>query len=135
MLENNKKIVREFFEVLPSGNVPTSLFTEDMRFWSISGGTADMARFLGGAKLLAAIFDGGLNYQITSLTAEEDRVVAEIKSSGTLITGEAFNNSHVFSFRIKDGRIAAASEFMDMVAVREKLLPLMQQAAAAASKS
>lgn len=126
-MKEHHRIVREFFLAIAKGEVPDNLVTEDMTFWSVNSGTADRARFHGAMKILSAIFSGTLVYDIESLTAEEDRIVAEIKSHGTL-AGEPFNNTHLFLFRIRDGRIANAVEYMNQFVVRDKIIPQMQAA-------
>jgi len=131
MTRSNRQLVEEFFKAIASGDVPDALITPDMTFWSVNSGMSDKARFLGGIKILASIFEKGtLAYFIDSITAEEDRLVAEIRSQGTLINGEPLANTHVFLFQLRDGRIAAAREYMNQFIVREKIVPLMQAAMA-----
>jgi len=130
MSRSNRQLVEDFFKAIAAGNVPDELVTPDLTFWSVNGGLADKARFKGGIKVLASIFDGTLVYFIESLTAEEDRLVAEIRSQGTLNNGEPLTNTHVFLFQLRDGRIAAAKEYMNQFVVREKIVPLMQAAMA-----
>ena len=81
-------------------------------------------------KLFGAIFDGRYAYTIDSLTAEDDRVAAEVRGAGTLVSGEAFTNRYVFMLRIRDGRIASVAEHFDPGPVREKIVPLIQAAMA-----
>lgn len=126
MTSTNHQLVRAFFTAISSGNVADELLTADMTFWSVNAGVSDKARFQGAMKILAAIFSGKLVYSIESLTAEDDRVVAEVKSHGTLPDGEPFNNVHMFLFRIRDGRVASVAEFMNQFTVRDKIIPLMQ---------
>jgi len=133
MTQSNHQLVRDFFTAIASGNLPDDLLTPDMTFWTVNSGTADKARFQGAMKLLASIFSGTLTYDIKSLTAEEDRVVAEVQSHGTLANGEAFNNAHMFLFRIRDGRVASGVEFMNQFVVRDTIAPLMQAAMAKVS--
>ena len=133
MTESNRQLVRDFFTAIASGNLPDDLVTPDMTFWSINSVTADKARFQGAMKILASIFSSPLIYRIQSLTAEEDRVVAEVQSDGTLVSGEPFHNNHMFLFRIRDGRIVSVAEFMNQLLVRDKIIPLMQAATAKAT--
>ncbi len=119
------QLVRDFFTAIASGDVPDDLLTQDMSLWTVNGGTSDKARFQGAMKMLASIFRGTLRYEIDALTAEDDRVAAEVQSHGTLPDGEPFHNTHLFMFRIRDGRIAAVAEFMNQFIVREKIAPLM----------
>ena len=121
----NHQLVRVFFTAIASGNVPDDLLTQDMSLWTVNGGTSDRARFQGAMKMLASIFSGTLRYEIVALTSEDDRVAAEVQSHGTLPDGEPFHNTHLFMFRIRDGRIAAVAEFMNQFIVREKIAPLM----------
>lgn len=106
MTQQNHQLVRDFFQALAIGNLSEDLLTEDMTAWTLTSGDSDKAKFQGGVKLLAAIFGSSLADHIDAITAEEDRVIAEARSTGTLVNGEDFNNIHVFSFRIRDGRVA-----------------------------
>lgn len=124
-MRTHQQLVRDFFTSIAVGDLPEELVTPDMTFWSVNSGTSDKARFHGGVKALASIFGGTLTYVIDSLTAEEGRVVAEIRSHGTLADGE-FHNTHMFLFRFRDGRIAEVVEYMDQFVVRERIIPLMQ---------
>jgi hypothetical protein len=126
----NRQLVRDFFAAIATGELPDELLTPDMSAWTSTSGISDKARFQGGVKLLAAIFGGTLVYTIDALTAEEDRVAAEVQSRGTLSTGEPYHNIHVFLFRIRDGRIASVAEHMNQFIVREKIVPLLQAAMA-----
>ena len=101
----------------------------DMVAWTTSSGAwSDKARFQYGIKLLASIFNGGLSYTIDSLTAEADRIAAEVHSRGTLINGEEYRGRYVFMLRVRDGRIASVAEHNDPGPVREKLGPLLKAA-------
>ena len=56
--------------------------------------------------------------------------MAEAESEGLLINGETYRNTYVFVFRIRDGRIASVAEHYNALIAREKLVPLMKEAAA-----
>jgi ketosteroid isomerase-like protein len=71
-----------------------------------------------------------LVFTINALTAEEDRVVAEAVSHCTLVNGESYGNTYVFVFRIRDGKIASVAEHYNAITARDKLVPLMAEAAA-----
>ena len=75
---------------------------------------------------LQSLFPAGLTYTVESLTAEEDRVAAEVQSRGTLLNGDLFHNVYVFMFRIRGGRIAAVAEHFNPQVVRDKIMPLLQ---------
>ena len=129
MSQTNHQLARPFFEALSNGEIPGALLTPDMTAWTTSSGAwSDKARFQYGIKLLASIFNGGLAYTIDSLTAEADRVAAEVQSRGTLLNGEDYHGRYVFMLRVRDGRIASVAEHNDPVPVREKLGPLLKAA-------
>ncbi len=127
MSDNNHELAKRFFTAIGSGDVPDELFTEDLQAWLLSSGSTDRERFIGGIEMLAAAVDGELIYDIRSLTAEEDRVAAEVTSDWRLINGQRAQNHHVFLFRIRDGKIAAVAEYMDPSVPREIIGPLLQQ--------
>jgi ketosteroid isomerase-like protein len=126
MTQANHQLARDFFAALSNANIPDSLLTADMTAWTTSSGTADRARYQGGIKLFAQVFNGGFRYTVDSLTAEDDRVAAEVTARGTLTTGEPYQNTYVFVLRIRDGRIAAVAEHFNPVPVRDKIMPLLQ---------
>ncbi len=126
MTSDNKQLVRDFFKAIALGDVPDAMVAPDLMFWSVNSGSADKARFQLGIKLLATIFNKGMVYHIESLIAEDGRVVAEIRSTGTLSDEEPFNNTHVFLFRIRDGRICHVAEYMNQFIVRDKIAPRLQ---------
>jgi uncharacterized protein len=128
MAQSNHAIARAFFNALSAGAIPDELLTPDMTVWTTSSGMSDRVRFQYGIKLLASIFKGGLTYTIDALTAEEDRVAAEVQSRGTLINGEIYQARYAFMLRIRDERIASVAEFADPGPVREKLGPLLKAA-------
>jgi len=129
MSKSNHLLVRDFFVAIAKGELPDTLVTPDLAVWTLTGGNTDGARFQGGVKMLASLFGGTLEYSVDAITAEEDRAVAEVRSHGTLVNGEHYENTQVFTFRVREGRIAAVREYMNPIVVREKIVPLLQAAA------
>jgi uncharacterized protein len=130
MTQSNHQLVRNFFDALSRGGLSDEWLTHDMCVWTTSSGKSDKARYQAGVQLLQSLFPNGLKYTVQSLTAEEDRVAAEVESHGILVNGEAFENIYVFIFRIRDGKIASVAEHFNPQVVREKILPLIQAAMA-----
>ena len=129
MNEENKQLVGDFFAAIARGELPDAIVTGDMTAWTLTSGEFPKERFAMGVKLLSAIFDGTLHYHLDAITAEENRVVVEAHSTGTLVNGEDFHNLHVFAFTIRDGRIASVREYMNPIIVAEQLAPLLREAA------
>lgn len=128
MSRSNHQIVLDFFAALSRGNLRDELFTDDVSIWTTSSGAAEKVKYQGGVKLLQSLFEGGLNYTVDSLTAEDDRVAAEVRARGKLKNGKIYSNSYVFMFRIRDERIAAVAEHCNILVVRETIMPLLEAA-------
>ncbi len=126
-IEQGHQLAREFFAAIGRGEITESLVTPDFSAWVLTTGDIDLPRFAGGMKVLAAAVAGDLVYHIDSLTAEDDRVVAEVHSDWELINGQRAQNRHVFLFTVRDGRIASMAEYMDPAVPREIIGPLLQQ--------
>lgn len=128
------ELARTFISALPTGELPDEIIDPALTVWTNSSeATVGRARFLGAIALLSKVSNGSILYKINSLTAENNRVVAEVSSSGTLVNGEVIANSHVFVFTINEGRVVAMREYMNPIVVREKIAPLMQQFMASSS--
>ena len=65
-----------------------------------------------------------IRFTVDAMTAQDDRVVIEAHSQATLINGEEYGNTYVFSIRVRDGRIAWIAEHFNALIAQEKLLPL-----------
>jgi ketosteroid isomerase-like protein len=125
-----QQLIQRFFTALSSGDIPDDLLTDDVTVWTTTSGflSPAKARYQGGVKLLQSLFPGGLTYRIVTLTAEENRVVAEVQAHGTLTSGAVYENSYVHIFRMRDMRIASLAEHFNPLIVQEKIAPLMSAA-------
>jgi hypothetical protein len=130
MKERNYALARAYLNAVSNGELSDDLLTPDMTGWITTGGTMDKTSFQHLIRLLAAMCARPLHFTIKSLTADEDRVVAEAESEGTLVNGEEYRNTYVFVFRIRDARIAAVAEHYNALTVQEKLMPLIDAAKA-----
>ena len=110
MTQAHHDLARSFFAALSAAALPDELLTDDMTAWTTTSGVdAPRASYQRGVAMLGALFQGGLSFTVDSLTAEGDRVAAEVQSAGTLVNGEPFANRYVFLLRIRDGRIASVA--------------------------
>ena len=130
MTSSNHDLARRFFAALSAGRVPDDLLADDMTAWTTTSGESPRARYQGGVALLGSLFDGGFAYTIDSLSAEDDRVAAEVHAEGRLHDGRIFTNRYVFVLRVRDGRIVSVAEHFNPGPVREVLGPLIQAAIA-----
>jgi ketosteroid isomerase-like protein len=130
MKEQNYQIARDYFAAVSAGELPDAMLTPDMTSWITTRGTMDKAAYQRLVRMLGKMCDGPLTFTINTLTADEDRVVAEAVSQAVLINGERYSNTYVFVFRILDGKIASVAEHYNALIAQEKLVPLMAEVAA-----
>jgi len=135
MIEQNKNLVRCYFDALDRFDLDAiaSLMDPDLRFRCAGGtGAEDSVVFQSPDELIddlrenvRALYDPdpGLDPEILNLTAEEDRVAAEVRIRGrSMQTGEIYDNLYAFLFWIRDGRFVEVHEHLDTQYVSQKLL-------------
>lgn len=120
-------IVEGFFAAVAAGELPDHLLTPDMTGWITTQGTVDREAYRGMIRLLARMTDGPLAFTVDSVTAQEDRIVAEARSTGRLVNGEDYAQTYVYVFRVRDGRIVSVAEHYNALVAQQKLLPLMKE--------
>ena len=117
-LDANKALAARYFEIQRSGNLlgALDLFSKDV-IWTIPGewemaGTLnydDLCKMMHGLNL----FEGGLEFDHQSITAEEDRVVIFTTVTGKLQDGRQYRNNIAFQFTIAGGKIVHVIEAPD----------------------
>lgn len=126
-MKSTDQLVHDFFAAVAAGDLPDSLLTPDMTGWITTQGAMDKVAYQGLVRLLARMTDGPLHFTIDAITAQDDRIVAEARSTGRLINGENYAQTYVYVFRVREGRIAAVAEHYNALVAQEKLLPLMKE--------
>lgn len=129
-MKESERIVRAFFDAVTAGELPDAMLTEDMSAWTTTQGAMSKQAYQGVIRILRKISAVPLTFVIDAVTAEEDRICAELHSHGVLIDGEPYENTYFFAFRMRDGRIAHVSEHFNAFIVQEKMIPLVRPAAA-----
>jgi uncharacterized protein len=124
-MRESYRLVHQFFAAVTAGELPDDLLTQDMTAWTTTQGVMTKEAYQDVICVLARISARPLTFVIDSITAEEDRAVAELHSEGVLINGEPYANTYVFVFRIRDGRIASVAEHFNALIVQEKMMPLV----------
>jgi ketosteroid isomerase-like protein len=127
MAVDDHRIAQQFVDAVVAGELPESLVTEDFSAWLTTQGPVPGANYRGAFRMLARMCDGPLSLTVDAVTAEDDRVLVEAHSSARLINGESYENTYVFSLRVRDGRIAWVAEHFNALVVAEKLMPLVAQ--------
>jgi limonene-1,2-epoxide hydrolase len=127
--EANKRLCKEFLAAVSELRVADAidLLTDDIVWW-VPGNIA-VSGFHRGKPAVEALFEplktvliDGLGIELGALTAEDDRVAVEMRSSALLSNGRKYENTYHYLFTIRDGRIASAKEYLDTQHVVETLL-------------
>ena len=118
-LTENKRVVARFFELLNAGahDEAVSLFTNDF-IWSIpesipGGGEKSGAEFRELLTGITSLFDRQPQYTVVSMTAESDRVSAELVGVGQLKNGNHYRNSYHMLFFLSGTSIRRVNEYVD----------------------
>lgn len=130
-LPEHHALVRAFFAAVAAGDLPDDLLTPDMTGWTTTQGEMSKAAYQGVIRLLSRITAEPLTFVIDAITAEDDRAIAEVRSSGRLVDGTDYANTYVFAFRLREGRIARVAEHFNALIVQDKMMPAVRAALAA----
>ena len=120
----NYALAEAYLSAVTAGDLPDSLLTDDMTAWLTTQGPISKAAYQGAIRLLARMCQSPIRFTVDAITAEDDRVVIEAHSQATLIDGQEYANTYVFSLRVRNGRIAWIAEHYNPLIAQEKLFPL-----------
>lgn len=120
-LEQNKQVVREFLEQMPSGKPEFyALMTEDVTWWVPQGvplgglyeGKTGVHKFLTEG---VDLYDPSVPITATVLhvVAEGDRVAAQTSVTARTIKGVQYDNQYHWAFRLRDGKVCEVREYVD----------------------
>ena len=117
-IKKNKEIAIKFFEALSSGSEAyLDFYNDDSIIWTAGnnaiGGTRTKKEIIDFAQGILAAFPTGITFNITGMTAENERVAVEVSGEAMHASGEAYNNKYHFLLTIKNGKIIELKEYMD----------------------
>ncbi len=134
-IDANKHLVRSYFDAIGGADLEriASMMAPELRFRCAGGtGAVDSVVFHSPAELLtdlrhslSELFDPavGIVPEILNLTAEEDRVVAEVRIRGrSAQTGQPYDNLYAFFFWIRGDQFREIHEHLDTAYVAATLL-------------
>jgi len=118
LTRENKEIAIKFFEALSSGSATyLDFYNEDSIIWTAGdndiGGTRSKKEIVDFAEGILAAFPTGIIFNITGITAENERVAVEVSGEAVHASGKPYNNKYHFLLTIKDGKILELKEYMD----------------------
>jgi len=119
--KENKRIVQNFYDASNRGDMDTcfDLISDDIT-WTNIGTTSLSGTFRGKEelteKLLGPLFGQlkqGIATTVHRLIAEKDYVVAHTSGTAETLEGQPYNNTYCWIIKIRDGKFAEVTEFMD----------------------
>ncbi len=122
-LAANKQVIMEYFREQTVAGLGSALrYLSDDATWWVPG-QWELSGTYTKAQLAAAIdqlpYDGLLDFDIGELTAEADRVAAEIRVRGKLKDGRRFDFWIHFLFTVAAGKITSVKEYVDSQYTRQ----------------
>ena len=116
--EKNKEIAIKFFEALSSGSETyLDFYNDDSIIWTAGeneiGGTRTKKEIIDFAQGILEAFPNGIEFKITGITAENERVAVEVQGNAIHISGKPYKNFYHFLLKIKDEKIIELKEYMD----------------------
>ena len=121
----NKKLVNAWAAALSANDTGAllRLYAEDIHITTMGhtliSGTYGPEQVKAFVHSVLDVFPKGLNMQIHSMTAEDDRVCVEATATGTHVSGVYYEQDYHFVFRICDGRIRRLTEYLDTEVVTD----------------
>ena len=122
-LEANKQVIVDYFREQMVAGLGSALryLAEDATWWV--PGQWELSGTYTKAQLAAAIdklpYDGYLTFDIAMLTAEANRVSAEVRVRGKLKDGRSFDFWIHFLFTVDEGLITSVKEYVDSQYTRQ----------------
>jgi len=126
LTEINKQVALRFLDCAFNLRMDEaiSMLTDDATWWVI--GDPQRLKVAGlknreqTTRMLTNMFKvlpHGMAYQITGITAENDRVAVEVEAEGSWKDGRPYRNTYHFLLRVRDARIAVIREYMDTMQI------------------
>ena len=117
----NKELIRNMFAELSKGNAEAFLATlaDNVRF-TIIGTTKYSGTFNGKQEFIAKVLaplsaqlEGGISLTPDNLIADGDYVAMQARGKSNTKGGGTYNNTYCHVFRIANGKVQEATEYLD----------------------
>lgn len=125
--EDNRRTAIAFFQRYDAGDIPgvLDLMSEDITYWlagkpgsNATAGARTKAEMADIFRRMGNAMTGRLRMTVKGTVAEGDKVAVEAVSRGELRNGRVYEQEYHVLFTLRDGRIAAAREYMDTAHVQ-----------------
>ncbi len=127
----NKALIQQMYRGLAEGDPEAFLgaLSDDVR-WTIIGNTIFSKTYAGKRQLIEGLFEpftkqieGGAKIEPRNLIAEGDFVAMQAQGKARTVYGKDYNNTYCHVFRIRDGKVVEATEYLDTELVTEAFRP------------
>ena len=114
VMQRNVELVRDFFRYMSSGRIDDAiiLIAENVVWWSPLGILTKQA-LLEGVRQLYASRTTSTVMNIRTITAQDNRVAAEVDGQFELRDGRSYDNTYHFLFVIENSRFVSVREHFD----------------------
>lgn len=124
-IAENKQLVEDFYRLMNARRFDEmwALFTADATWGgggnppALSASVDQMRQII--VDPMPVFVDGGIRFTLHAMTAEGDRVAAEVESYAPLVSGPVYNNRYHMLFEMAGGRIRAVKEYGDTLHAKE----------------
>ena len=119
--EENKQFVTDALAALNVGDAEKFLdaLSDDVRF-TLIGSTSYSGTYEGKQAFVSQVLeklvgelDGGIELRPQNIVAEGDHVVVEAQGKARTKSGQDYNNTYCFVYRLAGGKIVEAHEYLD----------------------
>lgn len=133
MIEKNKEAAINYLKALVDGDVALmdSVLTEDFdavdRNSAKIGGWRSREEVIAFAAAVPDLFQERLRFEYESVTAEDDRVICQVKGFSKLADGRQYNNQYIYFFYMRDGKIRHMDGYYDSKLADELVFETMDE--------
>ncbi|MFC8427968.1 nuclear transport factor 2 family protein [Streptomyces sp. NPDC057253] len=119
---DNTAVVLRYFNSFAAGDAEAAFaLLDEQVVWWVSGkpdqypsaGNHSKAEVIEMLGRVGQIMPNGLDIKVTSITAQDDRVVAEVESRGVSAAGKVYDQRLVFVLQVRDNKIFRIREYLD----------------------
>jgi ketosteroid isomerase-like protein len=121
--EKGKRLVREFLNVLHSGDADgaLALATDSPKLFIFNNEVPDGFRMLAG--IIPSMFDGLPTREFTAQYVDGNTVISRITIRGKTKRGEEYQNYYTFFMEFEGDKVASMTEYMDSAYANQKFAP------------
>jgi len=121
--EKGKRLVREFLNVLHSGDADgaLALAVESPKLFIFNNEVPDGFRMLAG--IIPSMFDGLPTREFTAQYVDGNTVISRITIRGKTKGGEEYQNYYTFFVEFEGDKVAVMTEYMDSAYANAKFAP------------